>query len=112
MPERNFSKQTGDEDQNKETPAEGSEERFESDTQKIVHRHLENKNDVITDDDIRNVRVGMTPSQMDEATEVRFESDDKIDELENELLGEEEVKDEKGDRKKQITPWDTIDPGE
>jgi len=114
MPERNLSNQTGDEDQKKETPAEGADERFMSDTQKIVHRHLENENDVITEDDIRNVRVGMTPTPMDEATEARFEGDDKIDEVEDEMIGEqkEEETDEKVAGKKRITPWDTIEPEE
>lgn len=36
-------------------------EEFESDTQKIIHRHLENENDVISEEDIRNVRIGMVP---------------------------------------------------
>ena len=112
MPDRNLSNPTGDEDQNKDIPSEGTEERFLSDTQKIVHRHLENKNDVITEDDIRNVRVGMTPTQMDEATEARFEGDDKIDEIEDELIGEEkqDETEEKTTTKKRITPWDTIEP--
>ena len=37
-------------------------DRFESDTQKIVRKHLEDKNHVISEDEIRNIRVGMTPS--------------------------------------------------
>lgn len=51
----------------KSTPLEqdkhsgGKEERFETDAQRIVRRHLENENDVITDEDLRSVRVGVDP---------------------------------------------------
>src|SRR3954470_9828732 len=83
MPERNINQQKVDDQEKKETaPSEGNDDRFLSDTQKIIHRHLENKNDVITEEDIKNVRVGMTPSAMDEPTEARFGADDKIDEIE------------------------------
>ena len=40
----------------------------ESDSQRIIHRHLENKDDIITDEDIRNIRVGANPAEMDEPT--------------------------------------------
>ena len=90
--------------------SDGSDERFESDTQKIVRRHMENENDVITDEDIRNVRVGMSPPAMDTATEARFEGDDKIDEVEEDFIGDTDVIDEGKASKKTITPWDTIEP--
>lgn len=53
-----------------------TENQFESDTQRIIHRHLSNKDDVITDEDIRNVKVGATPAMPDEATLARFEDDE------------------------------------
>jgi hypothetical protein len=82
---------------------EQAEERFESDTQKIVRRHLENEDDVITEEDIRSVRVGMTPP-LDEPTEEAIrEREEKVADRkqidENETLPGEE----------QITPWDVID---
>lgn len=88
-----------------------NEDRFESDTQKIIRRHLENKDDVITDEDIASIRVGMTPPQFDEATAARFEGSDAREEAEDRLLddSEEMNKDENLDED-QITPWDTIDP--
>jgi hypothetical protein len=52
-------------------------ERFESDTQKIIRRHLENEDDVITDEDIANIRVGMVPPEFDRATETRFEGEQR-----------------------------------
>jgi hypothetical protein len=82
------------------------EEQFESDTQKIVRRHLENEDDVITEEDIRNVRVGMSPPLDVPTEEAIRESEEKIADRkqidENEILPGEE----------QITPWDVIDPEE
>ena len=87
-------------------------ERFESDTQKIMRRHLENEDDIITDEDIANIRVGMVPPEFDRATESRFEGDEAREEVEDEITGEtkEMNKDENLDNG-QITPWDTIDTG-
>ena len=36
-------------------------ERFESDAKKIVRRHLEDKDHVITEEEIASIRVGMVP---------------------------------------------------
>ena len=86
-------------------------EPFESDTQKIIRRHLENENDVITDEDIANVRVGMVPPEFDRSTVVRFEDNEAREEVEDDLtggtigMGKDENLDEG-----QISPWDTIDP--
>lgn len=40
---------------------------LETDTDRIVHRHLQNKDDIITDEDIRSVRVGL-PAEGDKPT--------------------------------------------
>ncbi|MBO9683881.1 MAG: hypothetical protein J7502_14650 [Flavisolibacter sp.] len=87
-------------------------ERFESDTQKIMRRHLENEDDIITDEDIANIRVGMVPPEFDRATEARFEGDEAREKVEDEVTGatKEMNKDENLDNG-QITPWDTIDSG-
>ena len=69
----------------------------ESDTQKIIHRHLENKDDIITDEDIKNVKVGVTPAVPDAATLARFED------------VEDERKDETNEEGKPLTPWDLVD---
>jgi hypothetical protein len=90
-----------------------SDERFESDTQKIVRRHLENKDDIITDEDIANVRVGMTPPQFDEATAARFEGEETREDVEKDLLeGAEDMKKDENLDEGQVTPWDTIVPSE
>ena len=96
-----------------ENKEENTGERFLSDTQKIVRRHLENENDVITDEDIRNVRVGMTPPHLDAPTQALFGDEEVKDEVEDEYLETKEDKNEpeanKGDK---VTPWDTIEPSE
>ena len=87
------------------------EERFLSDTQKIVRRHLENENDVITDEDIANVRVGMTPPNLDAPTKARFEDEEVKEEVEEEYVGDEDKLDEgENPSDERVTPWDTIDP--
>jgi hypothetical protein len=42
---------------------------FESDTQKLVRRHLSDKDHVITDEEIASIRVGMIPPVENEGTE-------------------------------------------
>ena len=97
-------------DPNKDVITNG-EERPLSDTQKIVRRHLENENDIITDEDIASVRIGMTPADLDEATEARFEGEDAIEDEEEEILGDtDKIEDDENTDDRHITPWDTIDP--
>lgn len=85
-------------------------ERFESDTQKIIRRHLENKDDVITDEDIAGVRVGLVPPEFDSATAARFESEEATEDAEDEILDDSEnLKSDENVTGEQITPWDTVD---
>ena len=103
--------QDGSNEERNEKVENVDNDRFQSDTQRIIHRHLENKDDVITDHDIASVRVGMVPPQFDEATEARFEGDEAREDAEKDLLsGTADMdKDENLDQG-QVTPWDTIDP--
>ena len=92
-------------DQPLSDPQGEQEERFVSDTQKIVRRHLENEDDVISDEDIANVRVGMTPplDNEDQAT---------IRDYEERLEEKDPNNSEEGlPGKQKMTPWDVIDPG-
>lgn len=41
---------------------ESGTERFETDTQKLMHRHLQDKDHVITEEDLKSIRVGMAPA--------------------------------------------------
>lgn len=67
-----------------------------TDTQSIVHRHMNDKNDIITDEDIRNVQVGETtePVTIGAEAEARLEDEDE---------------EENNTGSKPVTPWDTID---
>ena len=90
-------------DEHQINPAEGNDEKpsFESDTQKIIHRHLQNEDDIISEEDIRNVRVGMTPPQsLSDAEDAAA-----LDEVEKDANEEGEGK----DSSEQITPWDVVD---
>lgn len=42
---------------------------FESDAKKVVRKHLEDKDHVITEEEIRNVRIGVTPLEEEKASE-------------------------------------------
>jgi len=80
-------------------------EEFQSDTQRIIKRHLENKDDVITEEDIRNVRVGMTPP-LDESTE------EALAEREEKVADRKSIDEEENSGGQQLTPWDVVEPEE
>ena len=75
--------------------------RFQSDTNKIVERHLKDPNHQITDDEIRNVRVGMTPPLPDDlpSADEKVADRKKEDDEDHTLPG-----------KQVMTPWDTLNP--
>lgn len=85
-------------------------DRFESDTQKLVRRHLEDPDHQITDEEMQNMRVGMSPTNLDEATEARLKGDDAIEEVEEKELGDRNIEEDENTSGDKITPWDTIDP--
>jgi hypothetical protein len=113
MPEERINPQP-DNDQNVERNEDlehVNDDRYESDTQRIIRRHLENKDDIITDEDIASVRVGVTPPQFDEATAARFEDEDAREEAEEEILGDtDHIEEEENSDDDKLTPWDTVDP--
>ena len=77
-----------------------SSDHFESDTQKIVRRHLQDKNHVITEEEIRSVRVGMTPP-LEEIDNAELRAD----------IEDENAKTNNGDSADTpLTPWDTVEP--
>jgi len=87
----------------KEQPDNDNEDRYiETDSDKIIHRHLKNKDDIITDDDIRSIRVGVSNETVLTGAEAQARFED-----------EEEPSEEKGeknetDSEKPSTPWDVI----
>ena len=73
--------------------------RFQSDSAKIVERHLKDPNHQITEDEIRNVRVGMTPPLPDDLpTSEEKVADRKKEDDEDKIIPGRQV----------ITPWDTL----
>jgi hypothetical protein len=72
---------------------------FKSDTAKLVERHLKDPNHQITEEEIRNVRVGMTPPEPDDLRSVEERAADRKKEDEDETLPGSQA----------ITPWDTLD---
>jgi hypothetical protein len=73
---------------------------FESDTQKLVHRHLSDPDHKITDEELARVRVGMSPGP-DEPTQKA------IEEAEKRIADRKSIRDDEtlpGAQK--ITPWD------
>src|SRR6476620_2148203 len=88
-----------------ENNTSGTGEQFQSDKQKIVKRHLENKDDVITEEDIRNVRVGMTPP-LDDATE------EALEEREEKIADRKTIDEDVTPGGQKVTPWDIVEPEE
>jgi hypothetical protein len=109
MPE-NIKPETPNENLEKNEPIDNGNEPFESDTQKVVRQHMEDKDHVISHDDIANIRVGMTPPTLDEATAARFKGEDAIESAEDDIVGDENKLEEgKNAKDNRVTPWDTID---
>ena len=77
----------------------------ETDSAEIVRRHLEDENHQITDEEIRNVRVGTKddePVTIGAEAEARFAEDDSKEDAEDEDLDAPDPKD------KPVTPWDVV----
>ena len=77
------------------------EESIGHDTRTIVQRHLQNKDDVISDEDIRNVKVGdteITPTVGAEA-QARFDLDEE----------EKNDNDEINPSGRKPNPWDVLE---
>ena len=111
MPENINPRSPGETPERNQDGENGTSERFQSDTQKVVRKHLEDKDHVITDEDMANIRVGMTPPELDEATAARFGGDSAIEKAEDEALGDEDKLEEGNNSKdNRVTPWDTIQP--
>jgi len=87
-----------------------------TDAQKITRRHMEDEDDIITDEDIRNIKIGPlreVPSTTGAELEEIVREKEEIGELkeDNEEVDEENEKNKKDEQppSKPMTPWDTID---
>lgn len=79
---------------------ENQHQKFETDTERLVREHLADPNHVITDEDLRKVRVGMS-APPDGPTQQAIED------------GEDRIADRKSDKEDDVipgaqkaTPWD------
>jgi hypothetical protein len=77
--------------------------RFESDTEKIIHRHLSDPNHVITEEEIASVRIGMTPPPDAPTQQAVHEADDRI--ADKKSIDEDNT----APGAQKSTPWDMID---
>jgi hypothetical protein len=79
-------------------------DQFESDSHKLVQKHMADQNHKITDEELANVRVGMSPGPDVPTQQAISESEDRI-------ADEKRIEEDKlvpGAQK--ITPWDTLQP--
>ena len=83
-------------------------DKFESDTQKVVRQHLEDKDHVITDEDIANIRIGMTPPVNPIGSDEAEEKNEEV--IKDAGAGNEDADedDKKDGNKERATPWDVI----
>jgi hypothetical protein len=82
----------------------GSVQPFESDAEKLAHRHLSDPDHVITEEEMKSIRVGM-PSAPDQPTEEAIrESNEKIADH------KADSDDDTTPGAQKITPWDVIGP--
>lgn len=87
------------EEQKQQNPA-SREGEFQTDTQRLMRKHMADQNHVITDEDLAKVRVGMSPGPDEPTKEAIKEADDRI--ADKKTLNEDETL--PGAQK--ITPWD------
>ena len=76
---------------------------FESDAKKLANQHLADPDHIITDEDMRNIRIGRTSPPDAPTQEAINEADDRI----ADRKGADEDKTLPGSQK--ITPWDVVD---
>ncbi len=62
----------------KQTPLQ-SEQPFKTDAEKLVFEHLSDPNHVITEEDMRKIRIGVTPPVDESTEEVIVEAEGKAD---------------------------------
>ncbi|MBB1285112.1 hypothetical protein HRH25_12075 [Flavisolibacter sp. BT320] len=88
--------------QENETPKQ--DQAFQTDSEKLVQRHLEDPNHVITEEDMQKIRVGVTPPPDGPTEEAIEESEDRIADR------KAESEDDTIPGSQKVSPWDVIDP--
>jgi hypothetical protein len=88
--------------QENETPKQ--DQTFQTDSEKLVQRHLEDPNHVITEEDMQKIRVGVTPPADGTTEEAIEESEDRIADR------KVESEDDTLPGSQKVSPWDVIEP--
>jgi hypothetical protein len=92
-------------EQTPQRPDEQQPQRFITDTQRLVQQHLNDPDHEITEEDIRNVRVGMTPPLPEDRANAFEDTEDRV----TDRNAHQDEKNPPGEQ--QITPWNLIEPG-
>lgn len=87
-------------EEHKQQNPSSREGEFQTDTQRLMRKHMADQNHVITDEDLAKVRVGMSPEPDEPTKEAIKEADDRI--ADSKTINEDETL--PGAQK--ITPWD------
>lgn len=90
-------------DEHKQQPPENNKKGFETDTQKLVRKHMEDPNHQITDEDLANVRVGMSPGPDAPTQQAIRESGDRVAD------SKKDSEDDTLPGAQKITPWDVTE---
>ena len=88
------------ENEQNQQPQSERPERFESDTQKLMRKHMADPNHKITDEELAGVRVGMSPGADEPTQEAIKSAEDKVADTKS-------IKDDETlPGAQRITPWD------
>lgn len=79
--------------------ADGKPGRFESDTDKLVHRHLADENHVITEEELQSIRIGQTLPADEEVPDRDEKTADRKADSEGDVTPGSE----------KVTPWDVVE---
>ena len=90
--------------QGNNNPTRNKTETQQSDAEKLVHRHLTDPNHVITDEEMKNIRVGMSSAPDQPTEEAIREAKDKIADHKS------DSEDDTTPGGQKMTPWDVIGP--
>lgn len=81
----------------------GAAEPFASDAKKLADQHMADPNHVITEEDMRNIRVGISATPDAPTQEAINEAEERV--ADRKIIGEEETL--PGSQK--ISPWDVVE---
>lgn len=84
------------------SPNPAPRDRFETDSRKIVNRHLEDEEHEISEEEMRSIRIGLSPDV------VQQKSEEKLEEFVDDAARKEATDGEP--ETQPVTPWDAVKP--